>query len=67
MKIQNIIGIDGYTLVIYHSWDRLYRFSIIDFAGITLDFESAFLTEEEANLQGREAVEIACDFDRNYQ
>lgn len=67
MEIQNIIGLEGYTLLIYLALDRLYYFSIIDFSGIPIDFDSAFLTAEEAVIQGRQAVEIACDFDRNYQ
>ena len=65
MKIQNIIGIDGYTLLIYCSLDQLYSFSIIDFSGIAFNFDSIFLTAEEANVKGRAAVEIARDFDRN--
>ena len=63
MKIQSIIAIDGYTLLIYRSFDGLYHFSVIDFAGITFNFDSKFLTATEANIQGRIAVEIACDFD----
>lgn len=66
MKIQSVIGIDGYTLLIYRSLDRLYRFSIIDFAGVTFDFDSDFLTAKEANIQGRMAVELACVFDSQY-
>lgn len=66
MEIQNIIGIDGYTLLIYRTLDKLYHFSIIDFAGIPFNFDSIFLTAEEANVKGRDAVKIACDFDRNY-
>ena len=67
MKIQDVIGIDGYTLLIYRSLDRLYRFSIIDFSGIAFNFDSIFLTAEEASIKGRAAVEIACEFDVNTQ
>ncbi len=67
MKIQNVIGIDGYTLLIYRSLDRLYRFSIIDFSGIAFNFDSIFLTAEEANVKGRAAIKIACEFDANTQ
>ena len=67
MKIHNVIGIDGYTLLIYCSLDQLYRFSIIDFSGIPFNFDSIFLTAEEANVKGRAAVEIACNFDCNSQ
>lgn len=67
MKIQDVIGIDGYTLLVYRSLDRLYRFSIIDFSGIAFNFDSIFLTAEEANIKGRAAVEIACEFDMNTQ
>ena len=65
MEIQSVVGINGYTLLIYRSMDKLYRFSIIDFAGIIFNFDSIFLTAEEANYKGRAAVEIACDFDHN--
>lgn len=65
MKIQSVIGINGYTLLIYRSLDHLYRFSIIDFSGIAFNFDSIFLTAEEADFKGRAAVEIACDFDHN--
>jgi len=65
MKIQNVIGIDGYTLLIYRSLDQLYRFSIIDFSGIPFSFDSIFLTAEEAKRKGLAAVEIACDFDKH--
>lgn len=65
MEIQNVIGIEGYTLLIYRTLDKLYHFSIIDFSGIPFNFDSIFLTAEEANVKGRDAVKIACDFDRN--
>lgn len=67
MTIQNVIGIDGYTLLVYRSLDQLYHFSIIDFSGVAFSFDSIFLTEEEANLKGRAAVEIACEFDSSIQ
>ena len=67
MEIQDVIGIDGYTLLVYRSLDRLYRFSIVDFSGIAFNFDSIFLTREEANIKGRAAVEIACEFDLNTQ
>ncbi|MCC0178244.1 hypothetical protein I4641_14785 [Waterburya agarophytonicola K14] len=65
MTIQNIIGINGYTLLVYRTLDKLYHFSIIDFSGIAFNFDSIFLTAEEANVKGRAAVEIACEFDHN--
>ena len=65
MQIQNVIGINGYTLLVYRTLDKLYHFSIIDFSGTAFNFDSIFLTAEEANVKGRAAVEIACDFDLN--
>jgi hypothetical protein len=67
MKIQNVIGIDGYTLIVYRSSDQLYRFSIIDSSGIAFNFDNIFLTAEEANIKGRNAIEIAFDFDKHPQ
>lgn len=65
MKIQNVIGISGYTLLIYSSLDQLYRFSIIDFSGAAFNFDSIYLTAEEANIKGRATIEMAYDFDSN--
>lgn len=65
MKIQDVIGIDGYTLLVYRSNDQLYHFSIIDFSGIAFSFDSIFLTAEEAIIKGRDAIQIACDFDKH--
>lgn len=65
MKVQDLIGIDGYTLVVYSSPDLLYRFSIIDSSGIAFRFDSIFLTAEEAKVKGRAAMEIAFDFDKH--
>jgi hypothetical protein len=65
MEIKDVIGINGYTLLIYRTIDKLYHFSIIDFSGISFSFDSIFLTAEEANVKGRAAVEIACEFDHN--
>ena len=67
MEIKDVIGIDGYTLLTYRSLDGLYHFSIIDFSGVAFSFDSLFLTAEEANIKGRAAVEIACEFDLNAQ
>ena len=67
MKIQDVIVIDGYTLLIYRSSDRRYRYSIIDFSGIPFDFDSISISAAEAKLKGRAAVKIASDFDRNTQ
>ena len=67
MKIQSITGINSYTLLVYRSLDCLYHFSIIDFTGVAFNFDSVFLTAEEANIKGRRAVEIACDFDMHLQ
>lgn len=65
MKIQNVIGIDGYTLLVYRSIDQLYRFSIIDFSGIAYGFDSVFLTAKQANLEGRAIVEIAFNINQH--
>ena len=66
MEIKNVIGIDGYTLLIYRTLDKLYHFSIIDFSGIPFNFDSIFLTAEEADVKGRAAIEMACEFAHNF-
>ena len=65
-KIYSIIGIDDFTLLVYRSEDRLYRFSIIDGYGCAFNFDGVVTTEEEASVKGRIAIEIALDFDRNF-
>jgi len=67
MKIQNVIGIDGYTLLVYRSLDHLYHFSIIDLSGMIFGFDNIFLTADEANIKGRAAVNMAGKFDHNPQ
>jgi hypothetical protein len=64
MTIQHVIGIDGYTLLVYRSSDQLYRFSIVDVSGIAFNFDSLFLTAEEAKIKGRDAIENAFSFER---
>lgn len=65
MEINNVVGINDYTLLVYRTIDKLYHFSIIDSSGIPFNFDSIFLTSEEANVKGRAAVEMACEFDVN--
>ncbi|MEM8830477.1 MAG: hypothetical protein AAGE96_14125 [Cyanobacteria bacterium P01_G01_bin.19] len=65
MEINSVIGINGYTLLVYRTLDKLYHFSIIDFSGVPFSFDSIFLTAEEANVKGRAAIEMACEFDLN--
>ncbi len=65
MKIETLIGINEYTLVVYAYPDGFYRFCIIDSLGIPYDFDSVFLSAEEANQKGRDAVNLACEFDLN--
>lgn len=66
MEINNVIGINGYTLLVYRTLDKIYHFSIIDFSGVPFNFDSIFLTAEEAKVKGRAAIEMACEFDINY-
>ena len=67
MKIETLIGIKGYTLMVYRGTDYLYRFCIIDFTGVSYNFDSTFLTAEEANQKGKDAVDLAFDFDLKKQ
>ncbi|MGF1539717.1 MAG: hypothetical protein ACFCU5_04580 [Pleurocapsa sp.] len=65
MKIDTLVGINNYTLVIYAYPDGFYRFCIIDSTGIPYNFDSMFLTAEEANQKGKDAVNLAYEFDLN--
>jgi hypothetical protein len=65
MNIGTLVGINDYTLMVYAYPDGFYRFSIIDATGIPYNFDSAFLTAEEADRKGRDAVNLACEFDLN--
>ena len=65
MKIDTLLGIDDYTLMIYAYPDGFYRFSIIDSIGMSYDFDSIFINAEDARQKGKEAVKLAFEFDLN--
>lgn len=65
MKIDTLLGIDNYTLMVYAYPDGFYRFSIIDPLGISYDFDSVFLNAENACQKGKDAVKLAFEFDLN--
>lgn len=65
MKIDTLLGIDDYTLMIYAYPDGFYRFSIIDAIGMSYDFDSIFINAEDARQKGKEAVKLAFEFDLN--
>lgn len=65
MKIETLIGLDNYTLMVYAYPDGFYRFCIIDPTGIAYDFDSIFLNSEDAIEKGTDAVKLAFEFDGN--
>lgn len=65
MKIDTLVGIDNYTLVIYYYPTGFYQFCIIDRAGKSYNFNSIFLNAQDAYERGKNAIKLAFDFDVN--
>lgn len=65
MKIDTLVGIDNYTLLVYYYPTGFYQFCIIDGAGKTYSFNSIFLNAKDAYERGKNAVRLAFDFDIN--
>ena len=65
MKIDTLVGIANYTLVVY-SYDKgFYQFCIIDRYGVMYNFDSIFSNSKDAYESGKNAVNLAFEFDLN--
>lgn len=56
MKIESVIGIDGYTLMVYLRHDRFYGFSVIDQKGKVYTCDSNFSSVDSATLLAVSAI-----------
>ncbi len=56
MKIQSVIGIDGYTLMVYLRHDRFYCFSVIDKKGKIYTCDNRFSNLDSATLLAISAI-----------
>ena len=65
MKIDTLVGINNYTLLIYSYPKGFYRFCIIDCAGVAYNFDSIFANAKAAYESGKNAVKLAFEFDIN--
>jgi predicted Fe-Mo cluster-binding NifX family protein len=61
MRIEEVININGYTLMVYYTPGRCYQFSIIDVDGMVYDFDDIFYTAEAAEREGRAAIRVVSD------
>jgi hypothetical protein len=65
MKIDTLVGINNYTLMIYSYSKGFYSFSIIDCSGAAYNFDSIFSNSKDAYESGKNAVKLAFEFDLN--
>ncbi len=65
MKIDTLVGIDNYTLMIYSYAKGVYSFCLIDPSGISYNFDSMFLNSKDAYESGKNGVKLAFEFDLN--
>ena len=56
MKIKSVIGINGYTLMVYLRSDRFYGFSVIDKQGKVYTCDSKFSSVDSATLLAISAI-----------
>ena len=56
MKIEVLIGIEDYKLMVYRSSERLYHFSIIDRENILHNFEGIYRNRESAIARGKSVM-----------
>ena len=56
IKIEVMIAIDGFILVVYHLHRNYYQFSIIDELGEVIDFSEIFYTCEAAKGKGKSVI-----------
>ena len=61
MKIQALIGIDGYSLMVCHCSGNLYHLSIIDQENMVHDFEGIYSSLYNAIDRGKSVVQtLSC-------
>ncbi|MGF1539718.1 MAG: hypothetical protein ACFCU5_04585 [Pleurocapsa sp.] len=65
MKIDTLVGINNYTLMVYSYPKGFYSFCIIDRSGATYNFDSIFSNSTDAYFSGKNAVKLAFEFDLN--
>ncbi len=58
MSIIKILSLGKFILAVYYTSSDYYQYSIIDEYGVVLEPEDIFWTLEEAEQEGREAINI---------
>jgi hypothetical protein len=56
VRIELIVAIDEYLLMVYYSPRRCYQFSVVDEIGIVHNFEEIYYTIAAAKNEGRAAI-----------
>ncbi len=57
MKIQTLLGIDGYSLLVCYCSGNLYRLNIVDQESKAYNFEGIYPTVEAAIEQGKSVIQ----------
>lgn len=57
MNIKTLLGINGYSLLVYHGSGNLYRLSIIEREMIVHTFEGIYPTLQTAIARGKSVVQ----------
>ena len=58
MSIIKILNIGKFTLAVYYTSSEYYQYSIIDDYGTVLEANDIFWTSDEAEQEGREAINL---------
>lgn len=54
--IEEVVGVDGYLLMVYYSPRKCYQFLVVDKAGRVHQFEEIFYTMAAARAEGMAAI-----------
>lgn len=61
LRIEKVLSINQYTLVVYYSSRRCYQFSLIDESGQAVDFKNIFYTADAAERFGKAAIKTVSE------
>lgn len=57
MKIQSLLGFNGYSLIVCHNWENLYCLSIIDRENKVHSFEGIYPNAQTAIEKGKSVIQ----------
>lgn len=66
MKILKLISINRYILLVFHTPDSGYQFSLLTPNGFFYQSQNLFCTYQQAEREARSAIQIASSFFDGY-